>query len=763
MHVVLSPVEQRFLDLSGKHPSYPGERIPLIETRNVSELGRLAALRFIEWVISNPYGVVSLPTGKTPEYFIKHLEHYKYFWSQPDVRRELSQYGIEQKHFPKTHRLKFVQIDEFYPIRPAQQNSFNHYIRKYYLSLLGIRPQHALLIDSSRIGLLKNHNFRHVFLRGKVDLSLRDREPLTDEEMLQKQAIAQADVFAAEYENTIRDWGGIGFFLGGIGPDGHIAFNIRGSSFDSTTRLLSLNYESAAAAATDLGGIENSRGKAVITIGLSTIVARPDAAIIIFAAGATKSHHVADAIESPPDCSRPASVLQGHPGARFYVTTSAASALISRREEMIRVMSDDQLAYQVIDQVVIDLALKLGKPLQQLTLHDFSSDPISATLWNKLSSRFTPLELGGAVATRLRHKISTANALPTGKTILHTAPHHDDIMLSYLPILDTLLSLNHNQIAYLTSGFTAVANAFIKEMLAQDHSPFLQDELAIIFDVDMPILLADFANAYQKKDRALMKRIEHLIFLGTFVDAFQVLSREDLFKKLKWLSSYLWRTYPGQKDIPPMQMFKGMLRETESNRKWSILGLPPDQVHHLRLKFYNGDLFTPRPTIHEDTQPFLTLFERVFPDYVTVAFDPEGSGPDTHYKVLQVVAQALRMSPHASHIKIWGYRNVWHRFSISEANMMLPVSASQMMDLDRMFVSCFSTQRQASFPSPYYDGPFSSMSRQIQTEQLSMVSTLLGDGVESLLPADCKGLIFLKEMALGEFLTSAQELKAGTE
>jgi 6-phosphogluconolactonase/glucosamine-6-phosphate isomerase/deaminase len=36
----------------------------------------------------------------------------------------------------------------------------------------------------------------------------------------------------------VREWGGIGFFLGGIGPDGHIAFNMPGSAHDSTTRLV---------------------------------------------------------------------------------------------------------------------------------------------------------------------------------------------------------------------------------------------------------------------------------------------------------------------------------------------------------------------------------------------------------------------------------------------------------------------------------------------------------------------------------------------
>ena len=42
---------------------------------NFPDLGMLAALRFLEWVAANPDGVVSLPTGKTPEYFIRWTQY----------------------------------------------------------------------------------------------------------------------------------------------------------------------------------------------------------------------------------------------------------------------------------------------------------------------------------------------------------------------------------------------------------------------------------------------------------------------------------------------------------------------------------------------------------------------------------------------------------------------------------------------------------------------------------------------------------------
>jgi len=69
---------------------------------------------------------------------------------------------------------------------------------------------------------------QEVFPNNIVDLSLRVRQTRTDLERRQKEAINRVDEFCMEYERRIREMGGIGFFLGGIGPDGHIAFNVRG-------------------------------------------------------------------------------------------------------------------------------------------------------------------------------------------------------------------------------------------------------------------------------------------------------------------------------------------------------------------------------------------------------------------------------------------------------------------------------------------------------------------------------------------------------
>ena len=70
------------------------------------------------------------------------------------------------------------------------------------------------------------------------------------------------------------------------------------------------NFETQAAAATDLGGIEISRNRLVITIGLGTITYNQDAPAIIIAAGEAKAPIIKDSLESQQDVKYPASVLR---------------------------------------------------------------------------------------------------------------------------------------------------------------------------------------------------------------------------------------------------------------------------------------------------------------------------------------------------------------------------------------------------------------------------------------------------------------------
>src|SRR6056297_2440954 len=103
-------------------------QIPYLLVDNFPRLGLLTALRFLEWVSENPGGVISLPTGKTPEYFIKYTRYLLDNWNSRKAKDILSRYGMGGMSRPDTRGLQFVQMDEFYPINPVQHNSFFNYV-----------------------------------------------------------------------------------------------------------------------------------------------------------------------------------------------------------------------------------------------------------------------------------------------------------------------------------------------------------------------------------------------------------------------------------------------------------------------------------------------------------------------------------------------------------------------------------------------------------------------------------------------------------
>ena len=160
---MISSVEQKALERSGQKPIYlPVKKIGVIVVDNFPALGRLAALRFLEWVRKHPDGVVSLPTGKTPEFFIKEVRRFMEGWDDLLVQEELEASGIEPTGEISFEGLRFVQIDEFYPTSPLQHNSFYHYVNSYYLKGFGMSPGNAMLIDCSTIGLPRGKTLEEI-------------------------------------------------------------------------------------------------------------------------------------------------------------------------------------------------------------------------------------------------------------------------------------------------------------------------------------------------------------------------------------------------------------------------------------------------------------------------------------------------------------------------------------------------------------------------------------------------------------------------
>lgn len=759
------------------HGGAEGEKIKTIVVDNFPALGKLGALRFLEWVQLNAEGVIALPTGKTPEYFIKYVVYFLRNWQQPQVQKDLGDGGIDPARKPDLRGLHFVQIDEFYPINPQQTNSFYHYVNHFYLSGFGLDRAKALLINCADIGLPAGHTLEEVWPDDVVDLSLRTRRAKSNLEQLQKEVLENVDQFCTEYENRIRALGGIGFFVGGIGPDGHIGFNVKGSDYHSTTRMTPTNYQTQAAAAIDLGGIEISRQRLVITIGLQTIRHNPECVAIIAAAGGAKAAVVAQAIQHRRDNRYPATALQDLPNARFYLTTGAAEQLSERHFALLEAaerVSDEQM-----EKIVIDLALSLGKRLKDLSETDFSRNRFAAALLRKRPE--SGRQLAAVVESRLIDRLQAGAKSRTNQVFLHTEPHHDDALLGYLPAIvrHIRVASNTHCFATLTSGFTAVTNAFMLRHLRNLKYFLERGAFASMVQEDYfapaNILgrnrdMWQYLDGIAANDPVQKEEGEARRLLRYLVEVFEDSDVENLKNRIDELISYFETQYPGKKDLPFIQQLKGMMREWEADCLWGYFGVDAASVFHVRLGFYKGDIFTEEPTHERDVRPILQILKQTKPTIVSTTLDPEGSGPDTHYKAMQALTAALKQHEQEegrSDIEVWGYRNVWYRFHPAEANIYVPVSLNMFSILDNAFKNAFVSQKDASFPSYEYDGLFSELAQKIQVEQYAKLKTCLGREFfhehPSPLIRAARGFVFLKSMSLPEFYAHSRELQRRTE
>jgi glucosamine-6-phosphate deaminase len=762
----LSNVERHFFSMNPT--KWDKVFMPYVLVDNFPQLGLLTALRFLEWVSQNPEGVISLPTGKTPEYFIKWTSFLLKHWDDRRGREIREQYGLGNVKKPVLGGLHFVQIDEFYPIDPRQHNSFYYYVNEFYIRGFGLDPGRALLINTAEIPLYESRKYRDVFPGHHVDLSLRYREAKSTFEDIQKQSVMMIDGWCARYEEKIREKGGIGFFLGGIGPDGHIAFNIRGSDHYSTTRLMETNFETQAVAAGDLGGIAVSRSRLVITIGLRTITYDPEAVAIIIAAGEAKAGVVKDALENEAGNQYPATALHKLKNARFFLTRGAACRL---SDSVDAYYHEGPWTQEKTDRAVTDLVRRIDRYGHHLTLNDLKHDP-----WCRLIPNLDENTVPGVIE-RFRQKIARGMVKEEEQRYFHTGPHHDDIMLGLMPHIAQQLrqSSNNFDFSILTSGFTAVTNPFILHAMTDVlqflgegkiqmvyYPDFFDEGYKYKWDKDVYHYLDKVASGEpHERRRGLSHRMVRAI-----VDIYKVKDLASLRSQVKKVIRELRDSYDGQKNSHEIQQLKGMLREFEEELVWAHFGVQVKNVHHLRLGFYTGDIFTEQPEPERDVMPVLRMLREKKPTVVSLAFDPEGSGPDTHYKVLQVIAEAIRMwqkEEDLGRLRIIGYRNVWYRFHPAEADVIVPVSLNSLAIMEDAFTDCYLSQVEAPFPSYLLDGKFSTLAQQVWIDQMKHIQLLLGKNYfyqnEHPRLRAAHGLLFFREMDVDTFLAHARELK----
>jgi glucosamine-6-phosphate deaminase len=216
---------------------------------DIENLSRKAAEVVAQFLLVQPNATLALPTGRTPV----------------GLYRELVRMHREEKlDFSRTTTFN---LDEYIGVPPSDQRSFNHYLRRHFLSQVNIRSENVHLQSSTA-----------------------------------------DNAVCADYERKIHADGGIDLLMAGVGTNGHVAFNEPGSALDSRTRIVALAESTRSNMLAVFRPDEMPTHAA--TIGIGTILEARR--ILVLATGHTKQRALAGLLHGPVTTGNPVSALRLH-------------------------------------------------------------------------------------------------------------------------------------------------------------------------------------------------------------------------------------------------------------------------------------------------------------------------------------------------------------------------------------------------------------------------------------------------------------------
>lgn len=186
--------------------------------------------------------------------------------------------------------------------------SFKHVITFNMDEYVGIPEDHP----QSYHTFMKENFFNHVDLQ-KQNIHMLNGNA-TDPELE-----------CADYEDKIKKVGGINLFMGGIGPDGHIAFNEPGSSLASRTRIKTLTTDTIVANSRFFDNDLTKVPKTALTVGVGTVLDAQE--VLILANGHGKARALYHAVEGAVSQQWTVSALQNHPHAIIVCDEAACEEL----------------------------------------------------------------------------------------------------------------------------------------------------------------------------------------------------------------------------------------------------------------------------------------------------------------------------------------------------------------------------------------------------------------------------------------------------
>jgi glucosamine-6-phosphate deaminase len=445
------------------------------------------------------------------------------------------------------------------------------------------------------------------------------------------------------YEKMIEDAGGIDLQILGIGINGHIGFNEPGSSIHSKTRLISLDNSTRIANAYEFANISEVP-RLAITMGIGEILKSKK--IILMAWGPSKAPVIKKSVEEDHTDHVPASLLQTHDDVTFVVDEAAAAELTRFKSPWLT--GDCDWTPKIIKKAVVNMALKLKKPVLSLTNSDYNEYGLSDLLVEEGDA----YEINLKVYYMLRDSITgwpggkpnvnlpthPERSEPYPKRCLIFSPHPDDDIISMGGTFQRLHDQGHDvHVAYQTSGNIAVTDEFVTRFL------------------DFAVGFEEIAGIDTKKSGKILD------------DARRFIARKKA----------------NQTDTPTIRAIKGLIRRCEASATCRYVGIKDENIHFQNLPFYETGSIEKKPMSEKDVKLTMELLREIKPQQVYCAgdfADPHG----THIVCFNVVVESLKRIKAAGESWIndcwlWLYKGAWQEWNIEEIEMAIPMSPDQVL------------------------------------------------------------------------------------
>ena len=457
--------------------------------------------------------------------------------------------------------------------------------------------------------------------------------------------IAQNDVqdHCRQYEQHIKELGGLDVILLGIGRMGNIATNEPGSSLTSASRLILIDETSREEMKMSFGSQE-SVPPCSITMGVSTILSARK--IFLTAWGEEKAEIIKKTVEGKVSDAIPASFLQTHNDAHVVIDLSAAAKLTRIQHPWL--VASCKWTDKLVRSALVWLCQITGKPLLKLTNKDYNENGLSELLalygsaYNANIKIFNDLQHtitgwpGGKPDADDTYRPERAKPFP--KRVIVFSPHPDDDVISMGGTLRRLVQQGHDvHVAYETSGNIAVG-----------------DEEVVRF----------------------------MHFINGFNQLFANEQDEVIKSKYKEIKEFLKNKKEGDIDSQDIRTIKGLIRRGEARTASTFNQIPLDHVHFLDLPFYESGKIEKLPMGEADVNIVRELITKVKPHQIYVAgdlADPHG----THRKCTDAVLAAIDLEKEAKaewlkDCRVWMYRGAWAEWEIENIEMCVPISPEEL-------------------------------------------------------------------------------------